>query len=171
VGLFVANVAAAFTVLENFEAYANGAFPSKWRRRSDEALRIYRVESENGNHFLRAYADKQAVQIGLESVFDPNEQRRLIWRWRARQLPFGSNERNPEKHDAAAQVYVIFDNHYWPRIIKYIWSATPGFLAYEPGFWRRCFCSVNLIVTPAQLLSLQNRRAKFNCRSNETFFV
>jgi len=122
--LCATDIAAAFTVLENFEAYATGTFPSKWRRRNDEALKIYRVESENGNRFLRAYADKQAVQIGLEYVFDPNEQRRLTWRWRARQLPVGSDERNPEKHDAAAQVYVIFDNQYWPRIIKYIWSAT-----------------------------------------------
>ncbi len=113
-----------FPRVGNFEAYAPGTFPSKWRRRSDEGLKIYRVESENGNRFRRAYADKQAVQIGLEYVFDPNEQRRLTWRWRVRQLPLGSDERNPEKHNAAAQAYIIFDNQYWPRIIKYMWSAT-----------------------------------------------
>lgn len=123
-GLCATDSAFSFTVLENFEAYGNRSFPLKWRRRSDEALQIYRVRSENGNHFLRAYADKQAVQIALEHVFDPNEQRRLTWRWRVHQLPVGSNERNPDKHDAAAQVYVFFDNQYWPRIIKYIWSAT-----------------------------------------------
>jgi hypothetical protein len=28
-----------------------------------------------------------------------------------------------ETHDAAAQVYVVFDNQYLPRVVKYIWSA------------------------------------------------
>jgi hypothetical protein len=116
--------ASGFTVLENFEAYVNGTFPSKWRSRNDEAQNIYQVVSENGNRFLRAHADKQAVQIALPYVFDPEQQRRLTWRWRVHQLPVGSDERDADKHDAAAQVYVIFDNQYWPRIIKYIWSAT-----------------------------------------------
>jgi len=116
-------VASGFTVLENFEAYSNEAFPSKWRCRSDEARKIYRVESEGGNRFLRAYADKQAFQIGLEHIFDPRQQRRLTWRWRVRKLPQGADERDANKHDSAAQVYVVFDNQYWPRILKYIWSS------------------------------------------------
>ena len=35
-----------------------------------------------------------------------------------------ADERRSEKHDAAAQVYVVFNNQYLPRVIKYIWSAT-----------------------------------------------
>jgi hypothetical protein len=123
-GFWGAASASGFTVLENFEAYVNGTFPPKWRSRNDEAQNIYQVVSENGNRFLRAHADNQAVQIALQYVFDPKQQRRLTWRWRVHQLPVGSDERAADKHDAAAQVYVIFDNQYWPRIIKYIWSAT-----------------------------------------------
>jgi hypothetical protein len=59
----------------------------------------------------------------LEHIIEPKQQRRLAWRWRVHQLPTGADERNGDKHDPAAQVYVIFDNQYWPRLIKYIWSA------------------------------------------------
>jgi Protein of unknown function (DUF3047) len=109
--------------LEDFEGYPVQSFPEKWRRRSDAARKIYRVESENGNQFLHAYADKQAVQIGLEQLFDPVKFRRLRWRWRVHAFPQGADERTAKKHDAAAQVYVVFDNQYLPRVIKYIWSA------------------------------------------------
>jgi hypothetical protein len=109
--------------LEDFEGYPVQSFPEKWRRRSEAARKIYRVESENGNRFLHAYADRQAVQIGLEQLFDPAKFRRLSWRWRVHALPQGADERMAAKHDAAAQVYVVFDNQYLPRVIKYIWSA------------------------------------------------
>jgi hypothetical protein len=109
--------------LEDFEGYPVQSFPGKWRHRSEAARKIYRVKSENGNHFLHAYADKQAVQIGLEHLFDPVRFRRLRWRWRVHAFPQGADERTAEKHDAAAQVYVVFDNQYLPRVIKYIWSA------------------------------------------------
>ena len=113
-----------FTVLENFEQQDTHQFPSKWRSRNDDAKKIYRIESESGNRFLRAHAANQAVQIGLEHIFDPQQQRRLTWRWRVHQLPTGADERDGQRHDAAAQVYVVFDNQYWPRVIKYIWSAS-----------------------------------------------
>ena len=45
-----------FTVLENFESYPSSAFPTTWRRAKDDARLIYRVETENDNHFLRAVA-------------------------------------------------------------------------------------------------------------------
>jgi hypothetical protein len=61
-----------FTVLENFEQQDTYQFPSKWRSRNDDAKKIYRIESESGNRFLRAHAANQAVQIGLEHIFDPN---------------------------------------------------------------------------------------------------
>jgi hypothetical protein len=109
--------------VEDFEGYPVQSFPEKWRRRSERARKIYRVESENGNQFLHAYADKQAVQIGLEQLFDPVKFRHLRWRWRVHAFPQGADERTAKKHDAAAQVYVVFDNQYLPRVIKYIWSA------------------------------------------------
>jgi hypothetical protein len=113
----------SFTLVENFERDSQGQFPHRWHFQVNEARAIYRVESESGNRFLRAHADKQAAHIGLEHSFDARLQKRLEWRWRVHALARGADERTAEKHDAAAQVYVIFDNRYWPRVIKYIWSA------------------------------------------------
>jgi Protein of unknown function (DUF3047) len=124
--------------LEDFEGYPVQDFPEKWRRRSEAARKIYRIESENGNRFLHAYADKQAVQIGLEQVFDPAKFRRLRWRWRVHALPQGADERAAEKHDAAAQVYVVFDNQYLPRVVKYIWSrGLPAGLGFTNPLYGR----------------------------------
>src|SRR5262245_24813064 len=122
--LFAAETAPQGHVLEDFEGYALHTFPPRWRVRNDEARKIYRIEGEDNNRFLHAHAEKQSVQIGLEHIFDPSKQRRLQWRWRIHARPPAVDERMPESHDAAAQVYVIFDNQYLPRVIKYIWSAT-----------------------------------------------
>ena len=114
---------AASILLENFEQYSEGAFPAKWRGKNDDAQKIYRIASENGNRFLRAQSNNQGVQLALERGANPKEQRRLSWRWRVHTFPNGADERLGAKHDAAAQVYVIFDNQFWPRVIKYVWSA------------------------------------------------
>jgi hypothetical protein len=95
---------------------------SKASRKNDGAevkgrAKFYRIESENGNRFLHAYADKQSIQTGLEHIFDAAKFRRLRWRWRVHALPQGTDEHVAEKHDAAAQVYVVFDNQYLPRVI------------------------------------------------------
>jgi hypothetical protein len=113
-----------FTVLDNFEHYGTNPFPTKWRARSDEARKIYRIGAENDNRFLRAHADKVALHIGLEHEFEPKRQQRLSWRWRVVAFPQGADERRADKHDAAAQVYVVFDSRYVPRVIKYVWSGS-----------------------------------------------
>ena len=110
-------------VLENFETYANGVFPDKWRMAKSDARKIHKIETESGNRFLRARAEKQGIQIGLEHRFEPKQQQHLSWRWRAREFPTGADERLSDKHDTVAQVYVIFDNQILPRIIKYMWSG------------------------------------------------
>ncbi len=71
-------------------------------------------------------------------VCQPREFPRLRWRWRVAQLPPGGDERRPETHDSAAGVYVIFDNHIFPRVIKYVWSATvpEGTRLQNPLYWR-----------------------------------
>jgi hypothetical protein len=114
----------AVTVLEDFEQAVGNGFPSKWRASDKDAKTIYRIESENGNRFLRARANNQAVQIGLEQSFDAKNQSRLKWRWRVHRIPPGADERVSGKHDAAAQVYVIFDNQVRPRVLKYTWSSS-----------------------------------------------
>ena len=114
---------AATTLLDNFEQYSEGVFPAKWRGKNSDAQNIYRIESERGNRFLHAQSNNQGVQLALERIVDPIDLRRLAWRRRVHTFPNGADERIGAKHDAAAQVYVIFDNQYWPRVIKYVWSA------------------------------------------------
>ena len=123
-GLSHAGSAGAATVLEDFEQSGTSGLPPKWRATNDDAKTIYRIESENGNRFLRARAENQAVQIGLERIFDPKNQPRLKWRWRVHEIPKGADERVKGKHDAAAQVYVVFDNQIQPRVVKYTWSSS-----------------------------------------------
>jgi hypothetical protein len=115
-------------ILDNFERYGSSKFPKKWSDASGAAQGTYRIEAESGNHFLRARAENKSVQIGLEHIFSAKKLRHLRWRWRVRALPAGANEKNAERHDAAAQVYVIFDSPYWPRVIKFTWSTSlpPG---------------------------------------------
>lgn len=112
--------------LETFEADPLKGFPTHWESRGDkdEAKKIYWIEQEEGNKFLRARARKHAIQIGLAHVVAPQQFPQLRWRWRARQLPSGSDERTAATYNSAAGVYVIFDSRIIPRIIKYVWSAT-----------------------------------------------
>src|SRR5215471_775917 len=126
--------------LESFEEYPALTFPIQWKVWGDKnrAPLIYQVRDEHGNHFLHAYADGQAIQIGLVRDFPPREFPLLSWRWRVTQLPPGGDERRKETHDSAAGVYVIFDNRILPRVLKYVWSATVpvGTRLQNPLYWR-----------------------------------
>lgn len=112
--------------LETFEADPLKGFPAHWESRGDkgDAQEIYWIEQEEGDKFLRARASKHAIQIGLARVVAPQQFPQLRWRWRARQLPSGSDERTAATYYSAAGVYVIFDSRIVPHIIKYVWSAT-----------------------------------------------
>ena len=112
--------------LETFEADPLKGFPVHWESRGDkdEAKKIYWIEQEEGNKFLHARAGKHAIQIGLARVVAPQQFPQLRWRWRAKQLPSGSDERTAATYYSAAGVYVIFDSRIVPRILKYVWSAT-----------------------------------------------
>ncbi len=126
--------------LESFEEYPPLTFPGQWKvwGDKDKARLIYRVMEESGNRFLHAYADHQAIQIGIVHVCQPREFPLLRWRWRVRQLPPSGDERCKETHDSAAGVYVFFDNQIFPRVIKYVWSATVpmGTRLQNPLYWR-----------------------------------
>ncbi|MGE0681258.1 MAG: DUF3047 domain-containing protein [Candidatus Binatia bacterium] len=126
--------------LENFEQYPPQAFPNNWKVRGDEeaARIVYRVAEEDGNHFLHARAEKQAVQIGLTKTFRPKQFPVLQWRWRVQQLPVGANERALKTNDSAAGVYVVFDSTIVPRVIKYVWSSSlpVGTQVDSPVYWR-----------------------------------
>lgn len=111
-------------ILEDFEKHGNANFPKNWWSGGSGAELVYRIEAESGYRFLHARAENVGVPIGLQYVFNPKKLQQLRWRWRVRVLPTGADETKADKHDAAAQVYVIFDSQYWPRVVKFIWSGS-----------------------------------------------
>ena len=110
----------------------------------------YWVEEEQGNRFLRAEIKKtlpakkksmtlirrfrKAGHTGRDTaaVSDDNggfyhvqEYPYLSWKWGVLQFPQGGDERDAEKNDSAAGVYVYFQKKgQLPKVIKYIWSST-----------------------------------------------
>src|SRR5581483_2528248 len=56
--------------LDTFDTDQPLSFPKQWAVRGDEATAkaVYSVVEEDGNRFLRAYADKQDVQIGISRL-------------------------------------------------------------------------------------------------------
>jgi hypothetical protein len=126
--------------IDSFDAYQTSSFPGQWVVRGDEAAAkaVYSVAEENGNRFLRAYADKQDVQIGLSQPIKLEQFPALQWRWRVQQLPVGGDERAEKTNDSAAAVYVVFDSTLMPRAIKYVWSSSlpVGTRMKSPVYWR-----------------------------------
>ena len=115
--------------LENFDSYELGTFPNKWQSRGgqEEATAVYHV-SKDGKRgpFLAARADGSSVMIGLDHAFAPSRYPYLQWQWRVRSFPEGGNERSKTTNDSAAGVYVVFPGRLplFPRVLKYVWSAS-----------------------------------------------
>jgi Protein of unknown function (DUF3047) len=126
--------------LANFDSDQPQTFPQHWKIHGDEEIAhgVYKVVAEEGNQFLRAYADKQDVQIGISRAIKAKEFPHLRWRWRAKQLPTGANEQAVKTNDSVASVYVIFDSKLFPRAIKYVWSSSLpiGTRFISPVYWR-----------------------------------
>ncbi|HEV8718751.1 MAG TPA: DUF3047 domain-containing protein [Candidatus Binatia bacterium] len=126
--------------VETFEADGLLVFPKRWSALKDTqvAQGIYQVTEEDGNRFLRAYAEKQGILIALSHAFHPKALPFLRWRWRATQLPPGGDERTEKTNDSAAGVYVFYGSRMMPRAVKYVWSTTlpVGTRTPSPSYWR-----------------------------------
>ncbi len=125
--------------LDTFEDYPQQSFPGRWEAHGakSEAEKIYHIEEAEGNHFLHAYAQDKAIQIGLVHSCTVQQFPRLRWRWRVIQLPRGGDERRAESYDSAAGVYVLFGSRLFPRVLKYVWSTTVpvGSRFQTPLYW------------------------------------
>lgn len=130
---------AGAAVVDDFEQYPVGKFPSSWRTwpfQRGKATSVYIVREENKNKFLAA-SDSQrfSVQILRDFNWNVKEYPVLSWQWRARTLPAGADETNPEKNDSACGVYVVMSKAR-QEMMKYTWSTTkPVGTVYEkrPG--------------------------------------
>lgn len=119
------NLLAQTLISLNFEGDEVGKFPLGWSARDQEnMLKIYRVQSEGGNKFLRADSRGTSVQIGYEKNWALKDFPMLRWRWRSQIFPEGTNEREKTGNDNVLAVYVVLGGWPIPRSIKYIWSDT-----------------------------------------------
>ncbi len=117
-------------VIENFDDIAVGGFPEfwkAWRGDDDIARNLYEVGEEDGNRYLKARDDGSSIIIRRKlDEWNPREHQVLSWRWRARALPEGGDERIGPKNDSAVAVYVVLDQNFFriPKTLKYVWSTT-----------------------------------------------
>lgn len=131
-------------VIDDFSEDSIGSFPvgwTAWREDTNLARKLYTIQQENGNHYLHARDDGTSIIIRKKfRSWDPKEYPLLAWRWRARVLPKGGDERNPPTNDSANAVYVVLSENLFhiPKTLKYVWSTTaPVGTAYRrPGIGR-----------------------------------
>lgn len=130
-------------LLDDFEADTPGTPPSRWRALSGktpvpltkgdkmtERKNIY-VRSEDGNQFGRIETDAKALRVVLpfensERDWSLDKRPILRWRWRAKDLPDGANEKHSSSNDTGGAVYVTLGTDWLgrPKSIKYTYSST-----------------------------------------------
>lgn len=127
-------------LLSDFEDYEVNTIPRDWYNQKGEGRPHtysgaqkeeyeYRVESENGNRFLR-YEGSNAKHLNfplLNKDINIYETPILSWDWRINEIPSGASE--DDKNDVAASIYVVFDMgrvlfKRVPKSIRYTWSST-----------------------------------------------
>ena len=113
--------------LDDFESSPLGEFPAGWGQREDDDEPPYRVREEDGNRYLEATDEGESVIIGLETPWNLDEYPYISFRLRVNRIPEGANERDDQRVDSAAGVYVTIKKVAFGRIpesVKYVWSST-----------------------------------------------
>ena len=115
-------------VLEDFSEGLVGAFPPGWgwRGKDNKNPKRYVIQEENGKRYLNAKDDGKSVVIIKKISWRLRDYPILTWRWRAKVLPPGGDERIGKKNDSALGLYVICSQNLIriPKQIKYVWSTT-----------------------------------------------
>jgi hypothetical protein len=115
-------------LLEDWSEGETGGIPPQWRSRKDESdrHRPYAVREEGDGRYLAADDRGESVALGKEMRWNVRKYPYLSFRWRARRLPPGGDERLGSANDSAAGVTVVFRLKFGvvPISIKYVWSST-----------------------------------------------
>lgn len=126
-------------VIADFQKDKAGEFPRGWKTwpfQRGKAEGEYQVAEEGQNKFLKATDDKDlSIQIFKEFNWDLEKYPKVSWRWRAKTLPTGANESNPDTNDSACGVYVVFGKSTGVAL-KYVWSTSlpvRAVVAKKPG--------------------------------------
>jgi hypothetical protein len=116
-----ADAQSSMLVLEDFQAKEADGFPSNWdhesQRSQSKGREAYKVQSENGVHFLSAKDAGQRIKK-KKIDWDPKAYPVLTWRWRLNKATSGA--------EPIAAVYASLDTDllFIPVFTKYVWSAT-----------------------------------------------
>ncbi|ALA60041.1 DUF3047 domain-containing protein [Nitrospira moscoviensis] len=116
-----ADAQSSMLVLEDFQAKEADGFPSNWdhesQRSQSKGREAYKVQSENGAHFLSAKDAGQRIKK-KKIDWDPKAYPVLTWRWRLNKATSGA--------EPIAAVYASLDTDllFIPVFTKYVWSAT-----------------------------------------------
>jgi len=116
-------------VLADFEDDEVGELPRHWTWRDgdDDKNKPYRVREERGNKYLEATDEGESVILGREQPWDLDEYPYISFRVRVNEIPPGGDERDDDKVDSAAGVYVTLNKKFFgkiPESVKYVWSST-----------------------------------------------
>lgn len=118
-------------IIDDFESAPEGSLPPGWTLRKEfwrfgaKGPQVLAVRLEKGNKYLAADSKDDSSTAGKPFPYDLSRYRFLSWRWRARLLPKGGDERRKVSNDSAAGLYVCFNGFAkLPYCLKYVWSST-----------------------------------------------
>lgn len=128
-------------LVADFESDTLGGPPQQWRdTRGRDLVRLSKegvmnedknvyVRRENGNQFARIHTDGKALRVVMtkKNGLDWSLRKRpvLQWKWRAKALPKGANEKDGDRNDTGGAVYVTLGTDWLgrPKSIKYTYSS------------------------------------------------
>jgi len=109
----------------DFSTDALHGLPRGWQTCGKSSWPVYEVVADaDGNRYIAAHSHGSDVQLGVDLSGLGKSLSILSWRWRARELPLGGDERELKTMDSAASVYAVFGTRIFPHILKYVWSSS-----------------------------------------------
>jgi hypothetical protein len=83
----------------------------------------YQVHGDGTNFYVRAVADKSCSGLTTRLNLEPPRKLVLRWRWRIESVNTNGSERELDRFDHAARVFVAFDTLIGPpRSLNYLWG-------------------------------------------------
>jgi len=124
-----AQPAADVVILEDFQSSPVGGLPKgwTWKKADKDKNKPYKiVEEADGNRYLAADDNGESVILGKEIRWDIHQYPFIEFRWRARALPPGGDERFGDLNDSAAGIYITYKKKMGliPVTAKLVWSTT-----------------------------------------------
>ena len=118
--------------LEDFRASKPGEFPTNWRTKYEKQMKSA-IEKKNivivdddKHRGIRVKYDKETVTV-VRKVEGWNLETHPIleWTWKAIKLPYGANEADVTKNDAALGLYLVWEESFPMKIsfLRFTWSS------------------------------------------------